>query len=125
MKKFITAIAITLAISGCATDNDNRLKDIQMENISIGMSKEDVISKLGKPHRIVSSEIVNGVNRQVWLYQQDKIVWLYGNSFLGGRTRNDQVIYLLGFEDSKLIGWKDNQLEQKAKSENTFEIRNK
>lgn len=123
MKRLIAAIAVTLAISGCATDSNNRLKDIRMENVSVGMSRDDVISKLGRPHRIVSSEIVNGVNRQIWMYQQDKIVWLHGNPFLGGETRNDQVIYLLGFEDDRLVAWKDNQLEQKTKSENTFEIR--
>lgn len=121
--KFFAAIAFVLAVAGCASDNYN--KDIPIENISIGMSKDDVVSKLGKPHRIVSSEVVNGVNRQMWMYQQDKLIWLSGNSFLGGRTRNDQVIYLLGFENNKLVGWKDNQLEQKTKSENTFELRNK
>lgn len=125
MKKLFAAIAITMAISGCATSDNNRLKDIPIQNISVGMSKNDVVSNLGKPHRIMSSEIVNGVNRQIWMYQQDKIVWLYGNAFLGGRTRNDQVTYLLGFEDDRLIGWKDNELEQKTKGENTFEIRNR
>jgi hypothetical protein len=89
------------------------------------MTKDEVISKLGKPHRIVSSEMVNNVNRQMWMYQQDKLIWLSGNSFLGGRTRNDQVIYLLGFEDNILRGWKDNQLQPNTKPDNTFELRNK
>jgi hypothetical protein len=87
------------------------------------MKKNEIIEKLGKPHRVVSSEVINGVNRQMWMYQQDKLIWLSGNAFLGGRTRNDQVIYLLGFEDEKLVGWKDNQLKPNTSPENTFELR--
>lgn len=123
MKKLIITIAILLSLIGCASDNHKQ--EILIHTISIGMNKDRIIEKLGKPHRIMSSEMVNNVNRQVWMYQQDKIIWISGNAFLGGRTRNDQVIYLLGFEDEKLIGWKDNNLATATKSENTFEIRNK
>lgn len=112
-----------LSIIGCASNNTN--KEIPIYALSIGMNKDSTVEKLGKPHRIISSEVVNNVNRQIWMYQQDKIIWLTGNAFLGGTTRNDQVRYLLFFEDEKLVGWKDNDLTKATKSENTFELRNK
>lgn len=121
MIKTFCVFLLSLLVAGCASDNYN--KDIPIHSIAIGMKKSEIIEKLGKPHRVVSSEVVNGVNRQMWMYQQDKLIWLSGNSFLGGRTRNDQVIYLLGFEDERLIGWKDNQLKPNTSPENTFEIR--
>lgn len=123
MIKTFLLLAFSILVTGCASDNYN--KDIPIHSIAIGMKKTEIIEKLGKPHRVVSSEVVNGVSRQMWMYQQDKLIWLSGNSFLGGRTRNDQVIYLLGFEDEKLIGWKDNQLQPNTSPGNTFEIRNR
>lgn len=123
MKKFSIVIAVFLFLTGCASQNYN--KEIPIYTLSIGMNKDDVVEKLGKPHRVISSEMVNSINRQVWMYQQDKIIWLTGNAFLGGQMRNDQLIYLLYFADSNLVAWKDNQLQNTTKSENTFEIRNK
>lgn len=123
MKKLIIIISILLSVMGCASDN--RSKGIPIHELSIGMNKNSIVEKLGKPRRVMSSEVVNNVNQQIWMYQQDNMVWLTGNAFLGGQVRNDQVTYLLFFEDDKLIGWKDNDLSKATKSENTFELRNR
>lgn len=123
MKKLLFVMAFILFLGGCASDNYN--KEIPIHAISLGMTKAEVVAKLGNPHRVVASEVVNGVNRQTWMYQQDKLVWLSGNSFLGGMTRNDQIIYLMGFEGDKLVAWKDNQLQKPTSSENTFELRSR
>lgn len=123
MKTLTIILGIVLLLAGCASQNRNQ--EIPIHELSIGIKKEDVIAKLGKPHRVVSSQLVNNINYQVWAYQQDKLIWLSGNSFLGGRTRNDQVIYLLYFENDKLAAWKDNDFQSGTKTENTFEIRNK
>lgn len=117
------AIASILLFASCATNNYD--KEIPIHTLSVGMSKQDVTSKLGNPHRVVATEVVGGVTQQTWLYQQDKLIWLTGNAFLGGRTRNDQVIYLLGFADDKLVGWRDNSYRPNATPENTFEFRNR
>ena len=122
MRIFFIAIAVMI-FGGCASNNYN--KEIPIHTLSVGMSKQDVVSKLGNPHRVVASAIVNGTQQQMWMYRQDKIIWLTGNSFLGGTTRNDQVTYLLGFEDDKLVGWKDNDYRSDTKPENTFEFRNR
>ena len=124
MKRLIIIIGMLLSIIGCASNNNDN-KEIPIYALSIGMNKDSTVEKLGKPHRIISSEVVNNVNRQIWMYQQDKIVWLTGNMWIGGTTRNDQVRYLLFFENEKLVGWKDNDLTKATKSENTFELRNK
>ncbi len=123
MKILLGAIAFILLFAGCATNNYN--KEIPIHALSVGMGKQEVVSKLGNPHRVVSTEVVSGITQQTWMYQQDKLIWLSGNAFLGGRTRNDQVIYLLGFADDKLVGWKDNAYRPNAKPENTFEFRNR
>ena len=123
VKAIFSAIAVVLFFGGCATNNHN--KDVPIHTLSIGMSKQEVISKLGDPHRVVASDVVNGVRQQTWMYQQDRLIWLSGNAFLGGQTRNDRVIYLLGFSDDKLVGWKDNDYRPNTNPENTFEIRNK
>ncbi len=112
-----------MLLTGCASPSRN--EEIKIYELSVGINKNQVVSKLGKPHRVVSSQVVSNVNQQVWAYQQDKIVWLSGNSFLGGTTRNDQVIYLLYFADDTLVAWKDNQFQSSTKPENTFEIRSK
>jgi hypothetical protein len=124
MRKLFAAVVCLLLFAGCATGN-NYNKEIPIHTLTVGIGKQEVISKLGNPHRVVRSEVVAGVNRQVWMYQQDKLIWLTGNAFLGGQTRNDQKIYLLGFEDDKLVGWKDNDYGPQAKPENTFEFRNR
>lgn len=123
MRIFFGAIFFSLFFAGCATNNHN--KEIPIYALSVGMSKQEVIGKLGNPHRVVANEVVSGVNQQTWLYQQDKLVWLSGNAFLGGRARNDQVIYLLRFADDKLVGWRDNAYRPDTKPENTFEFRNR
>lgn len=123
MRMFFVAVASILFFAGCASSNYN--KDIPVHALSVGMSKQEVIGKLGNPHRVVSTEVVNGVQQQTWMYQQDKLIWLSGNSFLGGQTRNDQVIYLLGFADDKLVGWRDNAYRPNTKPENTFEFRSR
>ena len=106
MRILLGAITSILLFAGCATNNYS--KEIPIHALSVGMGKQEVISKLGNPHRVVSTEVVGGVTQQTWMYQQDKLIWLTGNAFLGGQTRNDQVIYLLGFADDKLVGWRDN-----------------
>lgn len=123
MKLLVIFIAGILFLTGCASPGHN--EEIKIYELSVGINKDQVVSKIGRPHRVVSSQVVNNVNQQVWAYQQDKIVWLTGNSFLGGTTRNDQVIYLLYFADNTLVAWKDNQFQASTKSENTFEIRSK
>lgn len=123
MRILLTRIVVVLLTAGCASNNFN--KDIPVHNLSVGMSSQEVINKLGSPHRVVASEVNNGVRQQTWMYRQDKLVWLSGNSFLGGQTRNDQVTYLLGFADDKLTSWKDNDYRAGTKPENTFEIRNR
>jgi hypothetical protein len=111
MTRFIfAAVASVVLLSSCASNDFS--KEIPIHTLSIGMSKQDVVSKLGNPHRVVSSEVVNGVSRQAWMYRQDKVVWLSGNAFLGGQMRNDQVTYLLGFEDERLVGWRDNDYKK-------------
>jgi hypothetical protein len=123
MKLVFGVIAFILLLAGCATNNYN--KEIPIHSLSTGMSKQEVISKLGNPHRVVANEVVGGRNQQTWMYQQDKIIWLTGNAFLGGTTRNDQVIYLLGFVDDKLIGWRDNAYRPNTTPENTYELRSR
>ena len=123
MKFFISIVSAVFFISGCATNNNE--KEVPIHAITIGMTKQEVASNLGKPHRIVANEMVDGRNQQTWMYQQDKVVWVTGNAFLGGRVRNDQVIYLLVFSDDKLVGWKDNAYQANTKPENTYELRDR
>lgn len=123
MRKLLGVIITMFYIAGCATNSHD--KEIPVHALSVGMGKQDVIGKLGNPHRVVSTEVVSGVTQQVWMYQQDKVIWLTGNAFLGGQTRSDRVIYLLGFADDKLIGWRDNAFQSNTKPENTFEFRNR
>ena len=121
--KVFSWLTVFLLLAGCATNNNN--KEIPIHTLTVGMSKQEVISKLGNPHRVVASEVVSGRNQQTWMYQQDKIIWLTGNAFLGGTTRNDQVIYLLGFSDDKLVGWRDNAYRPNTMPENTYEFRSR
>lgn len=121
MKKLAIIITVLLSLIGCASGNRNQ--EIPIHALSIGMNKDGVVEKLGKPHRVVSSDMVENINRQVWIYQKDNLIWISGNAFLGGRTRNDQVTYLLYFADEKLVGWKDNDFKTATKPENIYELR--
>jgi outer membrane protein assembly factor BamE (lipoprotein component of BamABCDE complex) len=119
---FFTLIILTLA--SCSTSNKYS-KDIPMYLLSIGMTKEQVVSKLGQPHRVVGSEILNNNVVDTWMYEKNEAVWLTGNAFLGGRVRNDRTIYLLEFSNDQLTRWKDNAMQKETKPDNTYEIRNK
>ncbi|OFA29685.1 hypothetical protein BAE46_13975 [Glaciecola punicea] len=115
---------VVLTLAGCATSNKYN-KDIPMHLLSIGMSKEQVSSILGQPHRVVGSENLNGITLDTWMYEKNETIWLTGNAFFGGKVRNDRTIYLLEFSNNLLARWKDNAMQKNTKPENTYEIRSK
>ncbi|MDD2711802.1 MAG: hypothetical protein PHU77_02695 [Simplicispira sp.] len=122
MKILISLIAVFLLITGCASSEK---KDIPMHMVSVGMSKIQVTEKLGNPTRVVSSEFENNVEKQIWLYRQNKEVWTTGDKFWGGVVRNEQVNYLLFFVDGRLLAWKDNDMRNATDKKNIYEIRNR
>lgn len=115
-------LASVVMLLGCSTAAE-RAGNIPMHVLSIGMSKANVTAKLGVPHRVALADTYNGGARQVWVYQQDKVVWLTGNSFIGGTTQNERTTYLLAFMDDTLVAWKDAALQRGTKEDNIFEFR--
>lgn len=123
-RHLLLALACTAVLGACSTPAE-RATGIPMHTLALGMTKDGVVTRLGAPQRVMLADTYEGKPRQIWAYQQDKLVWLTGNSFLGGTTRNDQTTYLLAFLDDKLIAWKDAALIQETSADNVFEVRHR
>ncbi len=106
---------------GCSTSKYE--KDIPVQLLTVGMSKSEIIETLGQPHKINGSKTVKGINYTTWVYQKYELIWITGNSFLGGTTRNERTIYLIDILDGKYHKFRlhsggSPQNQQKQQSQN-------
>jgi outer membrane protein assembly factor BamE (lipoprotein component of BamABCDE complex) len=85
MKKFLTAVAIALTLTGCA--GSGKIKWDNARQVKAGMTQAEVTELMGKPYQVTAK----GDGIQTW-------VWVYVN----GMTGSSQSA-ALNFKDGKVI----------------------
>ena len=75
MKKYILLLALTVMVSGCATTNATSTIVQDIQEVDIGDSIDEVVSKVGNPHEVWSKEITSD-NKEKIVYTIDS------NSFM-------------------------------------------
>lgn len=115
MKKLFTLFVMVFVISGCVTTSTRKLA-----NISLDMSKEEVINGLGEP-TVMRGALKNKYNQtiEVWEYKLSKAEAgrFWGNLAVTTMTfgiwapvayedqKKDIANYWLYFYDDKLVQW--------------------
>jgi hypothetical protein len=85
--KYVLVVLLALQLSGCASA-------LRTKDVTLGMSKDQVMQALGRPHGIISAEKLDNHAREVIEYRRDGIWW-----------GDLDETYWFYFNDDKLEKW--------------------
>ena len=101
----VLLICLCLLVSGCGTVNhfSAQATRSRMNNLGLGMTKDEVLRILGEPYK---KEAYEGV--EYWLYYTQS----YGDFVYGLEHKSDLNFTPVAFIDGKVDGWGRNYYEK-------------
>lgn len=124
MRKIPLLLVLIVFLSGCATLDSIRLVNRQrLLQLSIGMSKQDVLKVMGTKTETDGFQSINNPYRSETLRGENKtleVLYYYTDIKKSDGAITDDELTPLVFDDGKLIGWGWSFFEDTAKK---YEIR--